>query len=111
VRITDRLKDMYIVGGFNAYPAEIEAVLGEHPAVALVAVIGVPDPRLGEVGAAFVVIEDGSTLSEADLVDWSRDRMSNYKVPREVHFVETLPMTATMKVAKADLRRLRAEAK
>lgn len=82
LRITDRIKDMFIVGGFNAYPAEIEQLLGLHPDVADVAVIGVPDPRLGEVGKAFAVRRAGATVTADDLIAWARREMANYKVPR-----------------------------
>ncbi len=102
--ITDRLKDMYIVGGFNAYPAEIEAALLRHPDVAMVAVIGVPDERLGEVGMAFVVPKSGSSTTEQEIIDWSRQEMANYKVPRRVAIVEALPLNAAGKVMKPELR-------
>ncbi|AYC40528.1 FadD3 family acyl-CoA ligase [Streptomyces griseorubiginosus] len=104
LRITDRLKDMFIVGGFNAYPAEIEQLLGLHPAVADVAVIGVPDPRLGEVGKAYVVRRPTSTLTADDLIAWARREMANYKVPRTVEFVTELPRNASGKVVKGELR-------
>ncbi|GGN61595.1 putative fatty-acid-CoA ligase FadD [Streptomyces albiflavescens] len=104
LRITDRIKDMFIVGGFNAYPAEIEQLLGLHPDVADVAVIGVPDGRLGEVGKAYVVRRPGSVLTADDLIAWSRREMANYKVPREVEFVEELPRNASGKVVKGELR-------
>lgn len=106
LRITDRLKDMFIVGGFNAYPAEIEQLLGLHPAVADVAVIGVPDPRLGEVGKAYVVRRPTSTLTADDLIAWARREMANYKVPRTVEFVPQLPRNASGKVVKGELRGL-----
>jgi HIP---CoA ligase len=102
--ITDRLKDMYIVGGFNAYPAEIEAALLRHPAIAMVAVIGIPDERLGEVGMAFVVLKPGASATEAQIIDWSRREMANYKVPRRVTMVDTLPLNAAGKVVKPELR-------
>ncbi|MET7713362.1 FadD3 family acyl-CoA ligase [Streptomyces sp. NPDC005407] len=104
LRITDRIKDMFIVGGFNAYPAEIEQLLGLHPDVADVAVIGVPDARLGEVGKAYAVRHRGSTLTADDLIAWSRREMANYKVPREVEFVGELPRNASGKVLKTELR-------
>ncbi|MDN0194043.1 FadD3 family acyl-CoA ligase [Streptomyces sp. S.PNR 29] len=104
LRITDRLKDMFIVGGFNAYPAEIEQALGLHPDVADVAVIGVPDARLGEVGKAYVVRRPGATLTDADLIAWARREMANYKVPRAVEFVGELPRNASGKVVKGELR-------
>lgn len=104
LRITDRIKDMFIVGGFNAYPAEIEQLLGLHPDVADVAVIGVPDGRLGEVGKAYVVRREGSVLTSDDLIAWSRREMANYKVPRAVEFVADLPRNASGKVVKGELR-------
>ncbi|MFE9030437.1 FadD3 family acyl-CoA ligase [Streptomyces iakyrus] len=104
LRITDRLKDMFIVGGFNAYPAEIEQLLGLHPDVADVAVIGVPDARLGEVGRAYVVRRPGALLTADDLIAWSRREMANYKVPRSVRFVAELPRNASGKVMKGALR-------
>ncbi|UQX02385.1 FadD3 family acyl-CoA ligase [Streptomyces sp. RerS4] len=104
LRITDRIKDMFIVGGFNAYPAEIEQLLGLHPDIADVAVIGIPDPRLGEVGKAYAVRRPGATLTADDLIAWSRREMANYKVPREVEFVTALPRNASGKVLKTQLR-------
>jgi acyl-CoA synthetase (AMP-forming)/AMP-acid ligase II len=104
IRITDRIKDMYIVGGFNAYPAEIEKILDRHPAVARSAVVGVADERLGEVGAAFVVPRRGMVLDEAELLAWARANMANYKVPRQVHVVADLPVNASGKVLKGTLR-------
>ncbi|MFD7403412.1 FadD3 family acyl-CoA ligase [Streptomyces sp. NPDC059866] len=104
LRITDRIKDMFIVGGFNAYPAEIEQVLGLHPDVSDVAVIGVPDARLGEVGKAYVVRRAGAVLTGDDLIAWARREMANYKVPREVEFVGELPRNASGKVVKGELR-------
>jgi HIP---CoA ligase len=104
LRIVGRKKDMFIVGGFNAYPAEIEGFLLEHPAVAQAAVIGVPDERLGQVGKAFIVLKDDKGSVTADeLIAWSRDRMAGFKVPRFVEFLEELPLNATGKVMKDDL--------
>ena len=102
--ITDRLKDMFIVGGFNAYPAEIEAALLRHPEIAMAAVIGIPDERLGEVGMAFVVAKPGQPLSEDQIVEWSRHEMANYKVPRRVAVVDALPLNSVGKVVKGELR-------
>jgi acyl-CoA synthetase (AMP-forming)/AMP-acid ligase II len=104
VKITDRLKDMFIVGGFNAYPAEIENILLTMPGVAEVAVIGVADERLGEVGMAFVVPAPGNGLTEDEVVAWSRAHMANFKVPRRVEIVDALPRNATGKVMKFELR-------
>jgi acyl-CoA synthetase (AMP-forming)/AMP-acid ligase II len=109
LQIVGRVKDMFIVGGFNAYPAEIENALLRHPDIQQVAVIGIPDRRLGEVGMAFVVRRPGSTPATDDLLSWSRDQMANYKVPRVVEFVDELPINATGKVAK-DVLRARAAA-
>jgi acyl-CoA synthetase (AMP-forming)/AMP-acid ligase II len=102
--VVDRKGDMFIVGGFNAYPAEIESMLAEHPLVREVAVIGVPDERLGEVGAAFVVPTPGGAPLPAELIAWARARMANFKVPRQVWVVEDLPHNATGKVVKGQLR-------
>jgi HIP---CoA ligase len=104
LRVVGRTKDMFIVGGFNAYPAEIENVLITHPAIQQAAVIGVPDERLGEVGMAFVVPEPGSSASAPGIISWCRERVANYKVPRHVEFVEELPLNATGKVHKEELR-------
>ncbi|NUS55463.1 MAG: fatty acid--CoA ligase family protein [Streptomycetaceae bacterium] len=102
LRIVGRKKDMFIVGGFNAYPAEIEGYLMEHPAVAQAAVVGVPDDRLGQVGKAFVVAR--RDVSADELIAWSRERMAGYKVPRHVEFLPELPLNATGKVLKDRLR-------
>jgi acyl-CoA synthetase (AMP-forming)/AMP-acid ligase II len=104
--VVDRKGDMFVVGGFNAYPAEIEAVFAEHPAVREVAVIGVPDPRLGEVGAAFVVPTAGNVPDPDDLISWARQRIANFKVPRQVWIVDELPRNATGKVLKGELRQV-----
>ncbi|MCI3274305.1 FadD3 family acyl-CoA ligase [Streptomyces cylindrosporus] len=102
LRIVGRKKDMFLVGGFNAYPAEIEGFLLRHPAVAQVAVIGVPDERMGQVGKAFVVRH--GPVTEGELIAWSRERMAGFKVPRSVEFREELPLNATGKVMKDQLR-------
>jgi len=104
LQITDRLKDMFIVGGFNCYPAEIEAGLIQHPAIAQVAVIGVADARMGEVGCACVVLRPHQQLDEPALIAWARERMANYKVPRQVRFFQALPVNASNKVVKGELR-------
>jgi acyl-CoA synthetase (AMP-forming)/AMP-acid ligase II len=93
------------VGGFNAYPAEIESILSGHPGIAAVAVVGVPDERLGEVGAAYVVARRGADLDAGSLAPWCRQRMANYKVPRHFHLVEDLPRNASGKVLKFELRK------
>jgi acyl-CoA synthetase (AMP-forming)/AMP-acid ligase II len=104
LRVTDRIKDMFIVGGFNAYPAEIEGVLMRHPGVAQAAVVGTPDERMGEVGVAFVVPRPGATVDPDEVVAWSREEMANYKVPRKVLVVDALPLNASGKVVKYELR-------
>lgn len=104
IKITDRKKDMFIVGGFNAYPAEIESLMLKQGQIAQVAVVGMPDQRLGEVGAAFVVLKPGQQLDEETLIKWCRDNMANYKVPRRVFFESALPANATGKVLKYELR-------
>jgi acyl-CoA synthetase (AMP-forming)/AMP-acid ligase II len=113
VTITDRVKDMYVVGGFNAYPAEIEAILRGHEAVAQAAVVGVPDDRMGEVGCAYIVPAAGALGGDTDaeaedlgraILGWSRGVMANYKVPRGVVLVDALPVNASGKVLKRELR-------
>ena len=104
IDITDRKKDMFIMGGFNAYPAEIERMMLEHPEIGLVAVIGVPDDRMGEVGAAYVIPTHGTSPTEGEIIAWCRQQMANYKVPRFVRFVDELPLTASGKVQKTELR-------
>jgi acyl-CoA synthetase (AMP-forming)/AMP-acid ligase II len=109
LRIVGRVKDMFIVGGFNAYPAEIENALLRHPAIGQAAVIGVPDHRLGEVGMAFVVV--ASPVTPEEIMEWSRDQMANYKVPRAIEIVDELPLNATGKVMKETLRERAAAAR
>ena len=104
LRITDRLKDMFIMGGFNVYPAEVERVLLARPDIVQAAVIGVPDERMGEVGAAWIVVREDAEISASELVSWCRQKMANFKVPRHVHVVPSLPMNATGKVQKFKLR-------
>jgi fatty-acyl-CoA synthase len=103
-RIRDRLKDMYISGGENVYPAEIEAVLHEHPAVADAAVIGVPDERWGEVGVAIVVLRAGATAEEDDLLAHCRARLAAFKLPRAVCFADAVPRSPSGKILKRELR-------
>lgn len=104
IRITDRAKDMFIVGGFNCYPAEIEEAILGNPDVAQVAVVGIPDERMGEVAKAFVVLQSGATVTEIDLITWCRLKMANYKVPRRVEFMNEFPVTASGKVQRFNLR-------
>jgi acyl-CoA synthetase (AMP-forming)/AMP-acid ligase II len=102
--ITDRLKDVVIVGGFNVYPAEVEQVLARLDGVVESAVVGIPDERLGEVGKAYVVRRAGASLTEADVVGYLRERVANFKVPREVEFIDVLPRNLAGKVLKRELR-------
>ncbi|BBH71166.1 long-chain-fatty-acid--CoA ligase [Actinoplanes sp. OR16] len=102
--IVDRAKDMIIRGGFNVYPREIEEVLITHEAVSLAAVIGVPHPSHGEEVKAFVILKPGATVTEEELVAWGKEQMASYKYPRVVSIVEALPMTATGKLLKRELK-------
>jgi acyl-CoA synthetase (AMP-forming)/AMP-acid ligase II len=105
LRITDRIKDMFITGGFNCYPAEIENGMYRHPGIAQVAVIGIPDERMGEVGMAFVVPRPGAALDPAELITWCREQMAHFKAPRRVEIVNALPTNASGKVLKYELRK------
>ena len=104
LKITDRLKDMYISGGFNVYPAEVEQALARLDGVADVAVVGVPDERMGEVGKAYVVRAEGSSLTEDDVIAFAKERLANFKVPRQVAFTDALPRNLSGKVLKTELR-------
>jgi acyl-CoA synthetase (AMP-forming)/AMP-acid ligase II len=104
LRIVGRSKDMFIVGGFNVYPAEVEDLLRGHPDIRDAAVIGIPDQRLGEVGLAFVVMRTGGTATPQELIAWARENMANYKAPRVVEVIDELPVNATGKVEKKVLR-------
>jgi HIP---CoA ligase len=106
LQITDRLKDMYICGGFNVYPAEVEQVLARLDGVVDCAVIGVPDERLGEVGRAFLVARTDSGLDEKSVIAYTREFLANFKAPRSVRFVDALPRNAGGKVVKPLLREL-----
>ena len=106
LRITDRLKDMYICGGFNVYPAEVEQVLARLDGVADVAVIGVPDDRLGEVGRAFIVRRAAADLDDNTVIEYTRKHLANFKVPRSVVFIDELPRNAGGKVVKPTLRKM-----
>ncbi len=107
--IVDRWKDMFISGGENVYPAEVENVIYHHPAVAEVAVIGVPHARWQEVGRALVVLKEGQTLEEAEIIEFCQGKLAKYKIPKSVVFVETLPRTAAGKVLKRELREMHGE--
>jgi acyl-CoA synthetase (AMP-forming)/AMP-acid ligase II len=104
IRITDRLKDMYISGGFNVYPAEIENALASIGGVAQSAVVGVPDDRMGEVGKAFIVRKAGSELTSQQVIDYCKANLANYKVPRAVEFLDAMPLNAAGKILKTALR-------
>jgi len=111
LRILDRLKDVVIVGGFNAYPAEVENILRKHPAIADVCIIGWPDDRMGEVCAACVILKDDEALTLAELTAWSREQMANYKVPRHLFLMDDFPRTPLGKIQKFLLRdRIKAQA-
>jgi long-chain acyl-CoA synthetase len=101
--IVDRAKDMILRGGFNVYPREVEEVLMTHPDVSLAAVVGIPDEAHGEEIKAFVILREGASLTEEQLVAWSKDEMASYKYPRSVEFRDALPMTATGKILKREL--------
>ena len=102
--IADRVKDMIIRGGFNVYPREVEEVLMTHPTVSLAAVVGIPHERHGEEVKAYVILKQGAELSETDLMAWSKQNMADYKYPRIIEFRTALPMTATGKILKRELR-------
>jgi long-chain acyl-CoA synthetase len=102
--IVDRKKDMILRAGYNVYPRELEEVLLLHPAVAMAAVVGVPDPRVGEEVKAYIVRKPGTDVTEQMLVEWSREQFASYKYPRIVEFRESLPIGATGKVLKRELK-------
>jgi fatty-acyl-CoA synthase len=102
--IVDRWKDMFISGGENVYPAEVENVIYHHPAVAEVAVIGVPHPKWQEVGKALVVIKEGHTLTEPQVIEFCQGKLARFKIPKSVAFLDSLPRTAAGKVLKRELR-------
>ncbi len=104
ITICDRKKDMFIMGGFNVAPAEVEGILSSWDQLSAAAVVGIPDAHFGEVGAAFVVPAHGVELTPDDVIDFARQSMANYKVPRRVQIVESLPLNATGKVLKGELR-------
>ncbi len=104
IYLMGRQKDMYIQGGFNVYPAEIEGVIAMHPDVLMVAGIGVPDQVLGEVGRYYIIRKEGSSVTEQEIQEFCRNRLADYKVPRQVVFRTQLPMTPAGKIQKAALR-------
>jgi acyl-CoA synthetase (AMP-forming)/AMP-acid ligase II len=102
--LKDRIKDMVVSGGENIYPVEVENIIAEHPMVIDVAVIGVPDEKFGEALLAFVVLNKGEQLSCDDLIEFCRDKIAGYKIPRRLESIEALPRNATGKVLKTVLR-------
>jgi len=108
IKLTGRVKDMFIVGGTNAYPAEIESFISSHPKVKMVQVVGVPERRLGEVGAAFIELKDGEAATEDEIIRYCRERMAGYKVPKFVLFIgqQDWPLTPSGKVRKFMLRKM-----
>ena len=103
--IVDRTKDMIIRGGLNVYPREVEEVMIQHDEISLVAVIGIPHDQMGEEIKAYVVLEEGSTLSESDVIEYTKNKLAAYKYPRLVEFLPSLPMSATGKILKKELRK------
>ena len=106
--IVDRKKDLIIRGGFNVYPRDVEDALVAHPAIAVAAVVGRPDPRHGEEVLAFVSLHPGSTVTSDELVAWGREHIGGYKYPREIHILDMIPLTP---VGKIDRKVLRAQAR
>ena len=106
IDITDRIKDMLISGGFNVYPAEIENGISSIDGVVQVAVIGVPDERMGEIGKAFIVKTGDADLTEEKVISWCKSNMANYKVPRSVQFIDAMPINASGKILKTELRKV-----
>ncbi len=102
--IVDRKKDMFISGGENVYPVEIEKALYEHPAVHMCAVVGAPDPKWGEVGVAYVVLASGATATEEELLTFLKDRLAHYKAPKRVEFLDSLPISGAGKILKRELQ-------
>jgi len=103
--IVDRTKDMIIRGGFNVYPREVEEVMIQHEAVSLVAIIGIPHEEMGEEVKAFVVLKENAVISETDLIAWTKAQVASYKYPRHIEFLSALPMSATGKILKKELRK------
>ena len=104
IYLVDRKSDMIISGGINIYPAEIEAVMIDHPDIEEPAVIGVPDEKWGELVKAVLSLEEGATATEQDIIDWCRGKMAGYRIPRSVDFVTDFPRTAAGKIQKKVLR-------
>ncbi|MBR1657745.1 MAG: AMP-binding protein [Synergistaceae bacterium] len=111
IKILDRVTDIIIVGGFNVYPQEVEATLAEHPAVNMAVVVGMPNDISGEVPKAYVIKTEGAEVTEGELVKFCKERLSHYKVPRSVEFVESLPLSSTGKILRRVLRQKEREKK
>jgi len=104
--ITERKKDMIIRGGFNIYPRDVEEVLYGHPAVLEVAVVGIPDPKMGEEVRAYVVLRPGETVTAGELLAHARDHLAKYKTPKDLVFLDGLPKNPIGKILKKDLREM-----
>jgi long-chain acyl-CoA synthetase len=102
--IVDRKKDMIIAAGYNIYPADVEAALYEHPKIKEVAVIGIPDPKRGETVKAFIVLKEGETTTEEEIIEFSRQQLAAYKVPRVIEFRDDLPKSMIGKILRRELR-------
>lgn len=103
--IVDRTKDMIIRGGLNVYPREVEEILMQHEAVSLIAIIGIPDEKFGEEIKAYIVLNENVSITEADLIGWTKTKIAAYKYPRHIEFLDALPMSATGKILKKELRK------
>jgi long-chain acyl-CoA synthetase len=104
LHVVDRKKDLIIRGGFNVFPRDVEDALNEHPDVVMSGVVGRPDPRLGEEVVAFVQLREGGTATAEELMTWARDRVGRVKYPREVTFVDSIPVTSALKLDRKALR-------
>ena len=104
--IVDRTKDMIIRGGLNVYPREVEEVMIQHPEVSLVAVIGIPHEQMGEEIKAYVVLNEGSSITEQELIQYTKGKLAAYKYPRRIEFIDALPMSATGKILKKELQKI-----
>ncbi|MBQ9574156.1 MAG: AMP-binding protein [Synergistaceae bacterium] len=111
IKILDRVTDIIIVGGFNVYPQEVEAVLDEHPAVNMAVVVGMPNSMSGEVPKAYIVKKEGAEVTEGELVKFCKERLSHYKVPRSIEFTESIPISSTGKILRRVLRQKERETK
>jgi len=111
IKILDRVTDIIIVGGFNVYPQEVEAILAEHPAVNTAVVVGMPNDMSGEVPKAFILKNKDAEVSDRELINFCKERLSHYKVPRAVEFVDALPLSATGKILRRVLRQKEREKK